>query len=119
VDGLLHGTTPLAHGVPLDPGEYELSVEHEGRRLAQRLRVAAGERRTLLFGPVLTPTPPRTPGPEVFLGAQPQAPGATHPFYKTVWFWALAAAVGGAVVVAVTASRRTEYPHADTIFPGS
>jgi tetratricopeptide (TPR) repeat protein len=119
VDGEQHGTTPLAHGVPLDPGEHELSVEHEGRRQAQRVRVVAGERRKLRFTTMATPAPPRAPAPESALTASAPAPlAAERPFYTKVWFWALAAAVvGGAAVATAAASRRTEYPHVDLTVP--
>jgi tetratricopeptide (TPR) repeat protein len=118
VDGELHGTTPLAHGVPIDPGEHELSVEHDGRRQAQRLRVVAGERRTLRFATMTPPALPRAPAPEAAVSTSAPVPlPAERPFYKTVWFWALAAAVVGGAVVAAAASRRTEYPHVDTTFP--
>jgi tetratricopeptide (TPR) repeat protein len=116
VDGEPFGTTPLPRGVPLDPGEHELSLDHEGRRQAQRVRVVAGERPALRFV-VAAPVPARPP--EAVAARVPVPPPAEtgHPFYKAVWFWALTAAAVGGAAVAVAASRRTEYPHVDATFP--
>jgi hypothetical protein len=147
VDGARAGTAPLVEPVYLEPGEHDLVAELDGRRGAQRIKVAAGATvHQAVEIAAAAPAPPTAPAlaapggpgggvlpnggsttavvapPLVDSGVGSGGGDSARPLYRRPWLWGV---VGGAVVaivvtVLVVGGSSTEYPNPTMgSFPGN